>query len=169
MNQKELKELIEFLIEKDIAEFELERGDVKVKIKRGAEPLAAPVITHVTSAPAAPAAVSYMPATSHAPGAAPPATIPPASAAPAAEPQEELHIVKSPIVGTFYESPAPGAPPFIKTGDMVQAGQVLCIIEAMKLMNEIESDASGEIVKMLAANGKPVEYGQPLFAIRVKS
>jgi acetyl-CoA carboxylase biotin carboxyl carrier protein len=166
MNQKELKELIEFLIEKDIAEFELERGDVKVRIKRGAEPLPVPVITHVTSAPGvpAPASGSYIP-----PAAQPPAAAPPASAAAAAEPQEELHIVKSPIVGTFYESPAPGAPPFIKSGDMVQAGQVLCIIEAMKLMNEIESDASGEIVKMLAANGKPVEYGQPLFSIRVKS
>jgi len=164
MNQKELKELIEFLIEKDIAEFELERGDVKVRIKRGAEPLSAPVITHVTSAPAVPVApVSYAPPAAHAP-----AVAPPASAAAAAEPQEELHIVKSPIVGTFYESPAPGAPPFIKPGDMVQAGQVLCIIEAMKLMNEIESDASGEIVKMLAVNGKPVEYGQPLFAIRMK-
>jgi acetyl-CoA carboxylase biotin carboxyl carrier protein len=160
MNQKELKELIEFLIEKDIAEFELERGDVKVKIKRGADPLAMPVI----SQPATPAQA----AVSYASPAAQQAAAAPVPKAPAAEPQEELHIVKSPIVGTFYESPAPGAPPFIKTGDMVQAGQVLCIIEAMKLMNEIESDASGEIVKMLAVNGKPVEYGQPLFAIRVK-
>jgi len=158
MNQKELKELIEFLIEKDIAEFELERGDVKVRIKRGAE-VATPVISHITAMPsAAPPSVSYAPPAGHPPAAAP--------AAPAAEPQEELHIVKSPIVGTFYESPAPGAPPFIKTGDIVKAGQVLCIIEAMKLMNEIESDASGEIVKMLAVNGKPVEYGQPLFSIR---
>jgi acetyl-CoA carboxylase biotin carboxyl carrier protein len=74
--------------------------------------------------------------------------------------------VKSPIVGTFYESPAPGAAPFVKPGDQVAAGQVLCIIEAMKLMNEIESDASGEVVKVLANNGQPVEYGQPLFAIR---
>jgi acetyl-CoA carboxylase biotin carboxyl carrier protein len=164
MNQKELKELIEFLIEKDIAEFELERGDVKVKIKRGADPLAMPVISHVTAVPVAPAQA----AASYASPAAQPSAAAPVAKAPAAEPQEELHIVKSPIVGTFYESPAPGAPPFIKTGDMVQAGQVLCIIEAMKLMNEIESDASGEIVKMLAVNGKPVEYGQPLFAIRVK-
>jgi len=164
MNQKELKELIEFLIEKDIAEFELERGDVKVKIKRGADPLAMPVMSHVTAMPAAPAQA----AVSYASPAAQQAAAAPVPKAPAAEPQEELHIVKSPIVGTFYESPAPGAPPFIKTGDMVQAGQVLCIIEAMKLMNEIESDASGEIVKMLAANGKPVEYGQPLFSIRVK-
>lgn len=104
------------------------------------------------------------------------APVPPVSATPApaapeipatpAEAEEELHLVKSPIVGTFYESPAPGAPPFIKPGDNVQAGQVLCIIEAMKLMNEIESDMTGEIVKVLAANGKPVEYGQPLFSIR---
>jgi acetyl-CoA carboxylase biotin carboxyl carrier protein len=161
MNQKELKELIEFLIEKDIAEFELERGDVKVRIKRGADAQAAPVISHIMAAPstATPAPVSYAPPVGH-PPAAPPA-------APAPEPQEELHIVKSPIVGTYYESPAPGAPPFIKPGDVVTAGQVLCIIEAMKLMNEIESDASGEIVKMLASNGKPVEYGQPLFAIRI--
>lgn len=161
MNQKELKELIEFLIEKDIAEFELERGDVKVRIKRGAEALTAPVISHITAVPSAPPlTTAYAPQTPQPPAA-------PVTATAAAEPQEDLHIVKSPIVGTFYESPGPGAPPFIKTGDMVKAGQVLCIIEAMKLMNEIESDASGEIVKMLAANGKPVEYGQPLFAIRI--
>ncbi len=163
MNQKELKELIEFLIEKDIAEFELERGDVKVRIKRGADALTAPVISHITAVPsgAMPPPVAYAPPAGHPPAA------PPAPAVPAPEPQEELHIVKSPIVGTYYESPAPGAPPFIKPGDVVSAGQVLCIIEAMKLMNEIESDASGEIVKMLASNGKPVEYGQPLFAIRI--
>ena len=75
-------------------------------------------------------------------------------------------MVRSPIVGTFYESPAPGAPPFVKPGDSVQVGQVLCIIEAMKLMNEIEADATGEIVKQFAKNGQPVEYGQPLFGIR---
>jgi acetyl-CoA carboxylase biotin carboxyl carrier protein len=159
MNQKELKELIEFLIEKDISEFELERGDVKVRIKRGAEQ-AAPVITHT---------VAQMPmATAPVQQAAPVSAPPPATpvAAPPAAAAEELHIVKSPIVGTFYESPAPGSLPFVKTGDQVAAGQVLCIIEAMKLMNEIESDASGEIVKMLVNNGQPVEYGQPLFSIR---
>ena len=164
MNQKELKELIEFLIEKDISEFELERGDVKVRIKRGADAQPVPVITSMAAVPA----VTSMPAPP--PAAAPhphvPATAAEAPAAPVAEPQEELHIVKSPIVGTFYEAPAPGAPPFVKPGDSVQAGQVMCIIEAMKLMNEIESDASGEVVKILAANGKPVEYGQPLFSIR---
>jgi acetyl-CoA carboxylase biotin carboxyl carrier protein len=154
MNQKELKELIEFLIEKDISEFELERGDVKVKIKRGSEPAA---ITHSVSMPP----MLAVPPLVHA--AAPPVAAPPPEK-PA--PEEELHTVKSPIVGTFYEAPAPGAPPFVNPGDSVQAGQVLCIIEAMKLMNEIESDVSGEIVKMLAGNGQPVEYGQPLFAIR---
>jgi len=77
-----------------------------------------------------------------------------------------LHIVKSPIVGTFYESPSPGSPPFVKPGDAIEAGQVLCIIEAMKLMNEIEADMSGEVVKRLVNNGQPVEYGQALFSIR---
>jgi acetyl-CoA carboxylase biotin carboxyl carrier protein len=163
MNQKELKELIEFLIEKDIAEFELERGDVKVRIKRGAE--AASAAAHdaryfaVHSAPPLPAIVDSAPA-----AAAPPRTTTPAPAAP--ESAEDLHMVRSPIVGTFYEAPSPGAPPFVKAGDMIEVGQVLCIVEAMKLMNEIESDVAGEVVKKLVANGQPIEYGQELFAIR---
>ena len=164
MNQKELKELIDFLIEKDISEFELERGDVKVRIKRGVE-TAAPVITHAVPMAAMPMAVSAAQAGQSA-AASPPAT---ASAAPPAAAEEELHTVKSPIVGTFYEAPGPGALPFVKPGDQVAAGQVLCIIEAMKLMNEIESDASGEVVKVLVSNGQPVEYGQPLFAIRPRN
>jgi acetyl-CoA carboxylase biotin carboxyl carrier protein len=87
-----------------------------------------------------------------------------------AEPDEEasLHVVKSPIVGTFYESPSPGTPAFVKVGDTVESGQILCIIEAMKLMNEIESDASGEIVKRFVESGQPVEYGQSLFALRAR-
>jgi acetyl-CoA carboxylase biotin carboxyl carrier protein len=160
MNQKELKELIDFLIEKDISEFELERGDVKVRIKRGAE-AAAPLITHAM--PMATMPMAAPPAQAGQPAAAAPAS---ASAAPPAVAEEELHTVKSPIVGTFYEAPGPGALPFVKPGDQVAAGQVLCIIEAMKLMNEIEADASGEVVKVLVNNGQPVEYGQPLFAIR---
>lgn len=162
MNQKELKELIDFLIEKDISEFELERGDVKVRIKRGGDP-AAPVIAHTMPIASVPMPVSVV---SPAPTAA--STSPaPAATSPAARPaEEELHQVKSPIVGTFYESPAPGAPPFVKPGDQVAAGQVVCIIEAMKLMNEIEADVSGEIVKALVNNGQAVEYGQPLFAVR---
>jgi acetyl-CoA carboxylase biotin carboxyl carrier protein len=163
MNQKELKELIEFLIEKDISEFELERGDVKVRIKRGADAQPVSVITPVTAVPAIAPVPPAMPHT-----AVSQPSVPAAPEARPAEVEEELHLVKSPIVGTFYEAPAPGAPPFVKPGDHVQTGQVLCIIEAMKLMNEIESDATGEIVKVLAANGKPVEYGQPLFSIRAK-
>jgi acetyl-CoA carboxylase biotin carboxyl carrier protein len=80
--------------------------------------------------------------------------------------EEALHMVRSPIVGTFYESPTPGSPPFVKVGDLVEVGQLLCIVEAMKLMNEIESDVAGELVKKLIANGQPIEYGQELFAIR---
>lgn len=165
MNQKELKELIEFLIEKDISEFELERGDVKVRIKRGPDAQPVPVITPMAAVPAMPSMAVAAPVAPV--SAAPAPAAPEVPAAPVAA-EEELHLVKSPIVGTFYESPAPGAPAFIKPGDNVQAGQVLCIIEAMKLMNEIESDMTGEIVKILAANGKPVEYGQPLFSIRPK-
>src|SRR5882672_1339679 len=128
MNQKELKELIDFLIEKDISEFELERGDVKVRIKRGSDQ--ATVITHAM--PVAPMPMAASPV----------------------QTQSQSH------------TPAPGSLPFVKAGDQVAAGQVVCIIEAMKLMNEIESDASGEIVKILVNNGQPVEYGQPLFSIR---
>jgi acetyl-CoA carboxylase biotin carboxyl carrier protein len=160
MNQKELKELIEFLIEKDITEFELERGDVKVKIKRGGELAAALtraempyVAVTVPQSGAAPTVVSSQ--------AAPPP-------APVEAPPEDLHMVKSPIVGTFYEAPSPGAPPFVKVGDIVEVGQVLCILEAMKLLNEIESDVAGEIVKKMGSNGQPIEYGQELFAIRAK-
>ena len=97
---------------------------------------------------------------------APAVAPPPAPSAPA--PEENLHIVKSPIVGTFYEAPSPGAPPFVKVGDTVEVGQVLCIVEAMKLLNEIESDVAGEIVKKMGSNGQPIEYGQELFAIRAK-
>jgi acetyl-CoA carboxylase biotin carboxyl carrier protein len=163
MNQKELKELIEFLIEKDIAEFELERGDVKVRIKRAANAGVAPAETryvHVAPAPSA-LPVEYSPTP------AVPAPVPPAQGKPAEE--TGLHEVKSPIVGTFYEAPSPGALPFVKVSDVVQAGQVLCIIEAMKLMNEIEADVSGEIIKRLVNNAQPVEYGQVLFLIRPQS
>ena len=167
MNQKELKELIEFLKEQEIVEFEMERGDFKVKVKRaGAETHVSHVvpdsryIVHAAAPMAAPEAV--------APQAAAPDTSAPAKPAKEAAPEEGLHIVKSPIVGTYYESPSPGSPPFVKVGDTVEAGQILCIVEAMKLMNEIEADAAGEIVKMLAKNGQPIEYGQELFVIRPK-
>jgi acetyl-CoA carboxylase biotin carboxyl carrier protein len=168
MNQKELKELIEFLIEKDIAEFELERGDVKVRIKRGAEHVAPPAapVTHF-AVHTAPAAIPEISASAAAPVQSSPASGESATAPPGAEPG--LHTVHSPIVGTFYECPSPGSPPFVKVGDTVEIGQVLCIVEAMKLMNEIEADVAGEIVKKLVANGQPIEYGQELFVIRPRS
>ena len=162
MNQKELKELIEFLIEKDIAEFELERGDVKVKIKRGAPVGALAEARYVAVTPAVAAPFAVPPA-----GGAVSREVSIAAAA-APEPEETLHIVRSPIVGTFYEAPSPGAPPFVKVGDTLEVGQVLCIVEAMKLMNEIECDVGGELVKKLVANGQPIEYGQELFAVRAK-
>ena len=157
MNQKELKELIEFLVEKDISEFELERGDVKVRIKRTGENLtvSGPAITLPHASPAA-----VVPATA--------ASVTAASAAAAPSEEPGLHTVKSPIVGTFFEAPSPGSPPFVKAGDTVEVGTVLCIVEAMKLMNEIESDVAGEILKKLVSNGQPVEYGQALFTIRPK-
>jgi acetyl-CoA carboxylase biotin carboxyl carrier protein len=159
MNQKELKELIEFLIEKDIAEFELERGDVKVKIKRAGEHT---VVYARGEMPHPAAGAVAEPRQTLVAAVTPPA---PASAS---VPEEDLHIVKSPIVGTLYEAPSPGAPPFVKVGDIVEVGQVLCIVEAMKLLNEIESDVAGEIVKKIGSNGQPIEYGQELFAIRTK-
>ncbi len=171
-DMKELKELIEFLKENKIGEFDLERGDLKVRIKfaqEGGADLAglARMIAAQTvgaAAPATPPVVS--PGLLPAAQAASPAThAGPAATAPSEE--ESLHIVKSPIVGTFYESPSPGSPAFIKIGDRVDIGQVLCIVEAMKLMNEIESDASGEVVKRFVQNGQPVEYGQQLFALRI--
>ena len=160
MNQKELKELIEFLIEKDVTEFELERGDVKVRIKRGTEAAAGRDVHYVTvPSMAAPAAEIRAASPASAPA------VPTASPAEAAK-EEGQHIITSPIVGTFYEAPSPGSPPFVKPGDTVEVGQVLCIIEAMKLMNEIECDVAGEVVKRVVNNGQPVEYGQPLFEVR---
>ena len=162
MNLKEIRELIEFLKEQDIPEFELERGDVKVRVKRGVEPVVAAEMRYVAM-PSASAAPALGDVSAPPPAAASVVTAPPAKAA---DPEEGLHMVKSPIVGTFYESPSPGAPPFVKPGDKVTLGQVICIVEAMKLMNEIESDAAGEIVKMLVDNNQPIEYGQALYAIR---
>jgi acetyl-CoA carboxylase biotin carboxyl carrier protein len=158
---EELRELVEFLKANGIAEFDMEQDDLKVRIKFAGEPAAAAgggfdlaqLSRLMASAPAA------------APVAAASAGVS-AAAALANELEEKLHEVKSPIVGTFYESPSPGAPPFVKVGDQVEVGQVLCIVEAMKLMNEIESDVAGEVVKRIASSGQPVEYGQALFAIR---
>jgi acetyl-CoA carboxylase biotin carboxyl carrier protein len=158
---EELRELVDFLKANGIAEFDLDQDDLKVRIKFAGEPAAAggfdmaQLSRLMASAPAA------------APAAAAPSGTSPAAEL-AAEMEEKLHEVKSPIVGTFYESPSPGASPFVKIGDQVEVGQVLCIVEAMKLMNEIEADVAGEVVRRIASSGQPVEYGQALFAIRAR-
>jgi acetyl-CoA carboxylase biotin carboxyl carrier protein len=160
-DMQDLKELIEFLRQYQVAEFDLDRGDIKIRLKFN-QPEASPAGLSdlaralASASPTAPASAIHSPAAS-----------PPPHAAPAApERGEELHIVKSPIVGTFYSSPSPGSPSFVSPGDRVDKGQVICIVEAMKLMNEIEADAAGEIVKCFVVNGQPVEFGQPLFSIR---
>ena len=161
---EDLKQLIEFLKAHQIAEFDLDRGDLKIRLKF-IQPASATaglgdLARLLASAPqaTAPAAHAAAPAAAGATSAA--------AAPPAAEPEAELHIVKSPIVGTYYGSPSPGAAAFVSPGDHVDKGQVICIVEAMKLMNEIESDATGEIVKCFVSNGQPIEFGQPLFSIR---
>jgi acetyl-CoA carboxylase biotin carboxyl carrier protein len=165
LNLKELKEILQILDEKDITEFEMEEAGIKLKIRKaplhsanhGAAPGSNPTVS---------TSVSAGPLT----GGTPPAVLggatsaPPAPEALAEEPG--LVLVKSPIVGTFYRSPDPSAPAFVNVGDQIRVGQVLCIIEAMKLMNEIEAEVSGEIVKIHHENGQPVQYGEPLFAIR---
>ena len=157
---EELRELVEFLKANGIAEFDMDQDGLKVRIKFAGEPAATGGFDM--------AQLSRLMAS--APAAAPVHAAAPVSAAAdlANELEEKLHEVKSPIVGTFYESPSPGAPPFVKVGDQVEVGQVLCIVEAMKLMNEIEADVAGEIVKRIASSGQPVEYGQALFAIRAR-
>ncbi len=154
---EELRELVDFLKANDIAEFDMERTDLKVRIKfAGAAgssaadlALARQLVAGAGSGQGAELSVAAA-----------------ASAETPAAATEKLHEVKSPIVGTFYDSASPGAPTFVKVGDQVEVGQVLCIVEAMKLMNEIESDVAGEVIQRIAATGQPVEYGQPLFAIR---
>jgi acetyl-CoA carboxylase biotin carboxyl carrier protein len=152
-----LEKLLDFMASHGLEELEYEHEGFRVRLKKAASsntaPRVGPPAPALSSDLAVPANVA--PAAAHVP--------PAASSAPATE---ELHVIKSPIVGTFYSAPSPGASAFVKIGDVIQAGQVVCIIEAMKLMNEIEADVSGEIVRGLVENGQPVEYGQGLFAIR---
>jgi len=161
MNLKEIKELVDLITEKGISEFELERAGVRLKIIRPTDGTrAAPVVAQVSES-----------RPSVAPGTPPPLPAPvvrtPAPPPPAAAPQsEDLHVVRSPMVGTFYNAPGQGAPPFVQTGDRIEVGQVLCIIEAMKLMNEIESEIAGEVLRCYVETGQPVEYGEPLFDLR---
>jgi acetyl-CoA carboxylase biotin carboxyl carrier protein len=163
MTVEEIRELINLAAETGIAELEVQRGDNRVRIRRASFANAQEIVL------APPAYATAM-------AAAPPAPAPASPAIPAAESQQpkerdkasdpNLTLVKSPIVGTFYESPSPGAPPFVRMGERVQPGKVLCIIESMKLMNEIEAETSGIVESKLVMNGQPVEYGEALFAVR---
>ncbi|GEM84568.1 MAG: acetyl-CoA carboxylase biotin carboxyl carrier protein subunit [Meiothermus sp.] len=170
MNAKELKSILQALQEHEVSELTLETPDYKLTIKRGGEVqyVAAPAPVVIQPPAVAPAAqpVSHAPVATPAPT---PAAAPAATPAPKVEtPKEDTSKyveVKAPIVGTFYRAPSPDAEPFVKEGDTVKKGQVLCIIEAMKLMNEIESEVSGVVRKILVANGEPIEYGQVLFLI----
>jgi acetyl-CoA carboxylase biotin carboxyl carrier protein len=152
----QVERVLEFMAGHNLEEFEYSQGDFHIRLKRAVAGRAAAPVYHASD-------VSHDSAPSLATTAS---SAVPTAPAPAAAPKEELHVVKSPIVGTFYLAPGPDAPPFCKVGDTIQAGQVVCIVEAMKLMNEIEADMAGEIVGVLAENGQPVEYGQSLFAIR---
>ena len=163
-DMQDLKELIEFLRQYQVLEFDLDRGDTKIRLKFNQPETSSIGLSELARALAsAPTAAGS--STAHAP--APPSAFMPPVAPASSGGGEELHIVKSPIVGTYYGSPSPGAPAFVGPGDHVEKGQVICIVEAMKLMNEIEADASGEVVKCLVSNGQPIEFGQPLFSIRV--
>jgi len=156
VDARELKELMQFISDSTFVEFEMERKGFKLRlIKAGARGTAGGVTNGGGMAEPAPAANSDPPGTMQ---------VEAVSASPAEA--EALHEVRSPIVGTFYRSPSPDAPPYVQAGDRVRKGQVLCIVEAMKLMNEIESDAAGEVVETLVASGQPVEYGEVLFRIR---
>jgi acetyl-CoA carboxylase biotin carboxyl carrier protein len=156
MNLDDIKQILDLVREHELAEFELERDGLKVRIRKAGHEIA------------------YMPAPAAALPVAPAASphVPPAGGAPVLAVAEEgesvnLAVIKSPIVGTFYRSPEPGAASFVNVGDTVKKGQVLCIIEAMKLMNEIESDCEGEVAAIYVENGKPVQFGERLFAVKV--
>jgi len=152
----QIEQLLQFMSEHNLEEFEYSRGDLKIRLKKPGSNavMAAPRLAEII----VPGAVTAPPAA--------PKESPEAAADADLRGGEDLFLVKSPIVGTFYASPSPGAEAFVKIGNHVDAGQTLCIVEAMKLMNEIESEVSGEVLRIFAENGQPVEYGQPLFGVR---
>jgi acetyl-CoA carboxylase biotin carboxyl carrier protein len=155
----EIKELIELVSAKQFNEFELRRGEFYIRVQTGQSRFVTELNVQGTNASSGLAeSTAFIPA-----AAAPPAFVAPAPV----QEEEKLHIIVSPIVGTFYRAPDPSSDPFVKIGDHVEAGQTLCIIEAMKLMNDIQSDASGKIAKVFVENGQPVEYGQQLFGLKV--
>jgi len=151
MSNDDIKELIQIVLSTGISELEVQRGENRVRIRAHGSHSEVTVTGSLSG--------SQTPAP-------PPAIAPAQPAAPAPAISPDTVLVKSPIVGTFYESASPGTPPFVKVGDAVEPGQVLCIIESMKLMNEIESEIAGTVVSRLMENGRPVEYGEALFAIR---
>ncbi|MGB6899402.1 MAG: acetyl-CoA carboxylase biotin carboxyl carrier protein [Candidatus Acidiferrum sp.] len=153
---QQIEQLLRFMSEHNLEEFEYSRGDLKIRLKKPSagvpmysRSIGVPEIIVPGAVPERPSAASQS-----------------APVAPEPRATEDLHLVKSPIVGTYYEAPSPGAEAFVKIGAHVESGQTLCIVEAMKLMNEIESDESGELIRIFVENGQPVEYGQPLYGIR---
>jgi acetyl-CoA carboxylase biotin carboxyl carrier protein len=153
---EQIEQLLRFMTEHNLEEFEYSRGDLRIRLRKPS----AGIVLSAARTMAAPEII--VPDSLDAPQVAPGA----AAVASEARSSEDLHLIKSPIVGTYYDSPSPGAEAFVKVGAHVETGQTLCIVEAMKLMNEIESDATGEVIRIFVENGQPVEYGQPLFGIR---
>jgi acetyl-CoA carboxylase biotin carboxyl carrier protein len=151
---EQIEQLLRFMTEHNLEEFEYSRGDLRIRLRK-------PSANVVLAAPRMMSAPEII-----VPGAASNEQLATGQPSPEARSSEDLHLVKSPIVGTYYDAPSPGAEPFVKVGAHVDSGQTLCIVEAMKLMNEIESEISGEVLRLFAENGQPVEYGQPLFGIR---
>jgi acetyl-CoA carboxylase biotin carboxyl carrier protein len=160
----QIEQLLQFMTEHNLEEFEYSRGDLRIRLRKPAQGV------YLTAPPRGGLPEIIVAGEAHGAAAQGGGAAQGAAAghggAPEARSTEDLHLVKSPIVGTYYESPSPGAEAFVKVGSVVETGQTLCIVEAMKLMNEIESDVSGEIVRMFVENGQPVEYGQPLFGVR---
>ena len=166
MDLNQIKQILELVREHELSEFEVEHDGLRLKIRKDING------AHIVTLPASPTASVGAPAAGAVPAAAGPVPAAPPSAAPAAdaagESEIELAVVKSPIVGTFYRSSEPGSAPFVDIGAMVKKGQVLCIIEAMKLMNEIDSEYDGEVANIYVENGQAVQYGERLFAIRTR-
>jgi acetyl-CoA carboxylase biotin carboxyl carrier protein len=161
VDEAQLERLLDFMAAHGLEEFEYEHGGLRIRLRKASanssRSAGSPIAPVASPAPHASAAGSAEPSAEGA------GNLPPGTTASRAE---ELHIIKSPIVGTFYAAASPEAQAFVKVGDAVQEGKVVCIVEAMKLMNEIEADVSGDVVRILVENGQPVEYGQPLFAVR---
>ena len=162
VNMEELRELIALLRDNGLAELELENEGFRVRLRRDSAAAGSSYVVVDTPQPVSVPAAVPVPAPPPASGPTHPGT----HASTEASQDQDLHIIPSPIVGTFYRSPSPAADPFVKIGSNVEPESVVCIIEAMKLMNEIQAEASGEVVKIYVENGQPVEYGQPLFGIR---